>query len=259
MKSVLFFSGLMLLTAALFSGNFYLVAAGDTSDPVLGRSASRDLSSVEAFFRRAADHAGLGFRPSILRDKDQNWGRWDRSLQGITPDPSDVLVVYFSTDGRKSAQNAWPDLVMEGQMRNLFALTGELKKKNAGLLLVMADTSQREAPQSRTRSSLIPGVPSAVNRGWYDLFLRSRGTVILAAAESGESALAFPEGGALTVTVLETLNRNLAKAVPLTWGEILKEVSGLVKEDTGGLQNPMTAQEVRMPPAPQPGPLPILP
>ncbi|OHD14720.1 MAG: hypothetical protein A2Z96_02875 [Spirochaetes bacterium GWB1_48_6] len=240
----------------LAAGNLWLLATGDTLDPILGRSALRDLASMEDFFSLAAQKTGLELQTRILKDSEASWTQWDKTLQSFNFSPGDVLVVYFSLDGRKNASTAWTDILMGKVGRNLYGLAEELKKKQPRLLLVIAETPQREEPQVKPRSSLIPLRSEENNLGWKNLFLKSKGNLILAAAESGEEALAFSEGGVLTVTFVETITRNILKKLPVTWGDILQEVQTLVKEDTHGRQNPMKISDIRMPPPGMVGPSP---
>lgn len=225
-----------LLLAGLPAGaqTLWVILGSDTSDPILGRGAVRDLEQMESLWREAGQASGLRVRSVKMSGENFRLSFWRTALGALLPGANDTILVYWSGPAEPGADGL-PRLVFPDGRLDLSTISRQIRGKGARLSLLFAESPQVPG----ARQTLGSPAGQARNEGWRALLRQARGHLIAAAASPDQEAQAFAEGGAFTVLWAETLRRAVSLNPTPGWADLARQLQEAVAAATLDQQNPV--------------------
>ena len=219
---------------------FYLIAVH--SEEKLCR---KDVTTLSDYCEDLGGFLNIPFKKIVIRENDFNVKKVTQTIQNLTPGSNDIVIFTYSGHGfsyREDEQNKFPQLALwHGDAKNkefLRANTINLEEiykmivaKKARLNIVIGDCCNSYVEMRRQHIiPTKPGVFGPRDKAWNsravsDLFLNTRQSYLLAAAQKGELAGSHDwYGGFFTFYFLEAINNKLLdhQSDKPDWNDILK-------------------------------------
>jgi len=219
---------------------FYLIAVHSGE-----KLCRKDVTSLSEYCEDLGGFLNIPFKKIVISDNDFNVKKITQTIQNLTPGSNDIVMFTYSGHGfsyREDEQNKFPQLALwHGDAKNkdfLRANTINLEEiykmivaKKARLNIVMGDCCNSYVEMRRQHiTPTKPGVFGPRDKAWNsravsDLFLNTRQSYLLAAAQKGELAGSHDwYGGFFTFYFLEAINNKLLdqQTDNSDWKDILK-------------------------------------
>lgn len=219
--------------------HFILVAA--TEDPRIGFSVQKDVINIKSQMRDVATFLGLPL--NLVEVSGAKFGKpgVETALNNLKPGTNDIVIFYYSGHGysneRKSEeqypqfdlrQSRFDDILVA--TLNASEVLSKIKAKNARLNLVITDCCNSNLglikPEGKNFALTTKSLVTWEKSFCYDLFMRSKGSIIATAAKKGQYAYGNTDvGGYFTSNLITAMEKYLSKfqtSTP-TWQEIIAE------------------------------------
>ena len=219
--------------------HFVLVA--NTNDPRIGYSVQKDVINITSQIKDVATFLNLPL--NLVEISGAKFGKAgvETALNNLKPGTNDIVIFYYSGHGYSNDRNAneqYPqfdlrqsrfDDVLVATLNASEVLT-KIKSKNARLNLVITDCCNSSLgllkPEGKNFALTTKSLMSWEKSYCYDLFMKSKGTVIATAAKKGQYAYGNTDvGGYFTSNLITSMEKYLSKfqtSTP-TWQEIIAE------------------------------------
>ena len=226
-------------TVAATKLHFVLVA--NTNDPRIGYSVQKDVINITSQIKDVATFLNLPL--NLVEISGTKFGKAgvETALNNLKPGTNDIVIFYYSGHGYSNDRNAneqYPqfdlrqsrfDDVLVATLNASEVLT-KIKSKNARLNLVITDCCNSSLgllkPEGKNFALTTKSLMSWEKSYCYDLFMKSKGTVIATAAKKGQYAYGNTDvGGYFTSNLITSMEKYLSKfqtSTP-TWQEIIAE------------------------------------
>lgn len=219
--------------------HFILVAA--TEDPRIGYSVQKDVVNITSQIKDVATFLGLPL--NLVEISGSKFGKpaLETALNNLKPGANDIVIFYYSGHGYSDDRNAgqaYPQFdLRQSRFDDIFVATmnasevyDKLKAKNARLNLVITDCCNSSLgllkPEGKNFALTTKSLMSWEKSYCYDLFMKSRGSVIATAAKKGQYAYGNTDvGGYFTSNLVTAMEKYLSKfqSGSPTWKQIIDE------------------------------------
>ena len=236
--------------------HFILVA--NTSDPRIGTSVQKDVVNLSSQIKDVAVFLKLTL--DYVEVSGANFGKKgvEAALANLKPGPDDIVIFYYSGHGYSLEQNTsqqYPQFDLR-QSRfdditvatlNVADVYNTIKTKSARFNLVLADCCNSNLgllkPEGKNFALTAKSLLTWDKNYCYNLFLKSKGSILATAAKKGEFAYGNTDvGGYFTSNFVTALEKYLSKFQNTTpnWEEIIAEAQSTTV--TLSLSNVCTAK-----------------
>lgn len=257
---------LMLGTALIARGisygaNLHLVVFADTTDSAIG--ADRDLERAGNWGKLIADQTGLTLRLRTLPGRNLSESAARSVLQGLSPNPEDVVYFIYTGHGVNLGDSHWPTFTFSnGDLFGFEEVLATLELKPQRLLILMADCCNNIVHVGRVTPDPFESAQNALTTvNFQSLFLDFRGTIAASSSSPGQPSLAISgEGGLFLNIFMDDFLTSAGRVPGLAWQHVLATTADDVQKfaaEFGETQEPQftinTEQVAADPPDPAPG------
>jgi len=250
--------------------HFILVA--NTDDPRIGYSVQKDVMNVSSQIRDVATFLSLPLNYVEISGKKFGKSSVETALNNLRPGSNDIVIFYYSGHGYSNeaqVSQAYPQFDLR-QSRfdditvatlNASEVLSKIKAKNARLNLVITDCCNSNLgllkPEGKNFALTAKSLLSWEKSFCYDLFMKSKGSIIATAAKKGQYAYGNTDvGGYFTSNLITSMEKYLSKfqnSSP-TWQQIIAEaqsttvslsLSNICTANTTCRQDPVYTLDVR--------------
>jgi Caspase domain len=250
--------------------HFILVAA--TDDPRIGSSVAKDVVNFYSQIKDVSVFLNLPLAYTEIKGGKFGKANVEAALNNLNPGTNDIVIFYYSGHGYSNTQNAaqaYPQFDLR-QSRfdditiatmNALDVYNRVKAKNARLNLIITDCCNSNLgllkPEGKNFAQTAKSLMSWEKSFCYDLFMKSKGSILATAAQKGQYAYGNTDlGGYFTSNIITAIEKYLSKfqnASP-TWQQIIAEaqvstvslsLSNLCTAKTSCRQDPVYVVDVR--------------
>jgi hypothetical protein len=196
----------------------------------------------------------------------------ETALDNLKPATNDIVIFYYSGHGYSNGQNttqAYPQFdLRQSRFDDITVATlnasdvyNRIKAKNARLNLIITDCCNSNLgllkPEGKNFAQTAKSLMTWEKSFCYDLFMKSKGSILATAAKKGQYAYGNTDlGGYFTSNIITAMEKHLSKfqnASP-TWDSIIAEaqsatvslsMSNLCAATTSCRQDPIYFVDVR--------------
>ncbi len=219
--------------------HFILVA--NTNDPRIGYSVQKDVVNITSQIKDVATFLGLPLNYVEISGAKFGKANVENAVNNLKPGTNDIVIFYYSGHGYsndKSATEQYPQFdLRQSRFDDILVATlnasdvfNKIKAKNARLNLVITDCCNSSLgllkPEGKNFALTTKSLMSWEKSYCYDLFMKSKGSIIATAAKKGQYAYGNTDvGGYFTSNIITSMEKYLSKfqtSTP-TWQEIIAE------------------------------------
>jgi Caspase domain len=249
--------------------HFILVAA--TEDPRIGFSVQKDVINISSQVKDVATFLNVPLNYVEISGKKFGKSSIETALTNLKPGTNDIVIFYYSGHGYSNElktnidypqfdlrQSRFDDITVA--TLNAADIFNTIKAKKARLNLVITDCCNSNLgllkPEGKNFALTTKSLMSWDKTFCYDLFMKSKGSIIATAAKKGQYAYGNTDvGGYFTSNLITSMEKYLSKfqtASP-TWQQIIAEaqnttvslsLSNLCTTKTSCRQDPVFVVEV---------------
>ena len=219
----------------------HLVVVAATEDPRIGFSVQKDVINFSSQIKDVATFLSLPLNYVEVSGKNFGKANLEAAVNNLRPQANDIVIFYYSGHGYSAEQNPreqYPqfdlrqsrfDDILKATV-NASEILNRIQSKNARLNLVFTDCCNSNLgllkPEGKnfalTTKSLLDWEKSFV----YDLFMKSKGSILATAAKKGQYAYGNTDvGGYFTSNLITSIEKYLSKfqTVSPSWQQIITE------------------------------------
>lgn len=246
-KKYLFQFALFLACAAapasiLEAASLHAIIVADTLDDTIGEYTKVDVNNMRAAMDKIARQTKLKLKMEIISGKNVTPTIVLNKLNKLSIKPDDVVVFFYSGHGYRTPSKGdvlWPNLFFSKTETGVDFkfISDKLTKQNPRLLLAIVDVCNNviediEAPRLVQKIALTKAkTDNQIKNNYRQLFLNTRGVILIATAEPGEYSWIAPEGSLFTLAFLRFLDEEVRSTDTPTWENILANAA-LSLQDT---------------------------
>lgn len=228
-------------TTTVTPAKLHFILVANTNDPRIGYSVQKDVINISSQVKDVATFLGLPL--DMVEVSGANFGKanLETALNNLKPGSNDIVIFYYSGHGYSNDRNAneqYPQFdLRQSRFDDILVATinasevfDKIKVKNARLNLVITDCCNSSLgllkPEGKNFALTTKSLVSWEKSYCYDLFMKSRGTVIATAARKGQYAYGNTDvGGYFTSNLITAMEKYLSKFQTSTpnWQEIIAE------------------------------------
>lgn len=219
----------------------HFIVVANTEDARIGTSVVKDVTN---FYSQIKDvSVFLNVPLNYIEIKGSKFGKAnvESALNNLKPGPNDIVIFYYSGHGYSNEQNtaqAYPQFdLRQSRFDDITVATlnaadvyNKIKAKNARLNLIITDCCNSNLgllkPEGKNFAQTAKSLMSWEKSFCYDLFMKSKGSILATAAKKGQYAYGNADlGGYFTSNIITAMEKHLSKfqnSSP-TWQEIISE------------------------------------
>ncbi len=216
----------------------HVILVADTSDPMLYAVCKRDIEVMHRQFVQLAAAINYQLSEQVISSGEFNRKRLDRVVRNVSPEPNDILFLYYTGHGYNARQRAgrFPVLLLEKdemmsqQNPGLLAIHQVLKSKHARLCITLGDCCNHLVNNMRgmVKKTIPPrdlALPNdSVMATYRKLFLNVTGDVLIASSQPPQQSCAHPDSGSFyTRSFDEALELASQYNKNITWESLLRD------------------------------------
>lgn len=219
--------------------HFILVA--NTNDPRIGYSVQKDVVNITSQVKDVATFLNLPLNMVEISGTKFGKASVENALNNLKPGSNDIVIFYYSGHGYSNdrvATEAYPQFdLRQSRFDDILVATmnasevyQKLKAKNARLNLVITDCCNSSLgllkPEGKNFALTTKSLMSWEKSYCYDLFMKSKGSVIATAAKKGQYAYGNTDvGGYFTSNLITAMEKYLSKfqTGSPNWQQIIEE------------------------------------
>lgn len=228
-------------TTAATPAKLHFILVANTNDPRIGYSVQKDVINITSQVKDVATFLGLPLNMVEISGTKFGKASVEAALNNLKPGTNDIVIFYYSGHGYsndRNADEAYPQFdLRQSRFDDVFVATlnasevfNKIKAKNARLNLVITDCCNSSLgllkPEGKNFALTTKSLMTWEKSFCYDLFMKSRGTVIATAAKKGQYAYGNTDvGGYFTSNLITSMEKYLSKfqtGTP-TWQQIIAE------------------------------------
>ena len=254
------------------NAKIYFIVVAATDDPRIGTSVAKDVTN---FYSQIKDVSVFLNLPLVYTEiKGSKFGKAsvETALTNLKPGTNDIVIFYYSGHGYSNEQNAtqaYPQFdLRQSRFDDITVATlnasdvySRIKAKNARLNLIFTDCCNSNLgllkPEGKNFAQTAKSLMSWEKSFCYDLFMKSKGSILASAAKKGQYAYGNTDlGGYFTSNIITAMEKYLSKFqnVSPTWQQIIAEaqsatvslsLSNLCTVTTSCRQDPVYVLDLR--------------
>lgn len=242
----------ILVSGALSASDLHLFLVGDYDSNELMPALRNDITNMRNEARTIAKYTGLKISETILTGPSARTPQVLSKLQNLKVTPDDVIFFYFTGHGFRTVSKGndpWPNLFFatEYEAIDFTHIIDILAKKSARLQLLIVDCCNNIIADNAIpiAKEIFHGanMSKLIQDNYRKLFLKTTGTIAMAACKAGQTSLALGNGSLYTLAFLDTLHQETKKPTDqLDWQSLLdltNHTSELRAQQIGEEQNPI--------------------
>ncbi|PVD50460.1 hypothetical protein DC498_19560 [Terrimonas sp.] len=216
----------------------FMLLVANTEDISIGTTCVVDKDATYKTFSQLAEFMQIQFVPKVIFGKDFTKVNVDNAINGINPNPGDIVIFYYSGHGFANVKDVrtFPYLDLRDKAYqnyggeytlNMEDIYSRIKAKGARLNLILSDCCNADPSQSNTISTDVATTRSS-SIGWNmencrALFLSNSPTsILMTAASKGELSAGNSTGGIFTFNFRESLEKSVGHfANNVSWPVLL--------------------------------------
>ena len=223
----------------------YLISVINSKDEDISQNCMGDGKKVSGYFKLVTGSLEIPFVEKKITGNDFNVTAVKAAIKNIHPGKDDIVVFYYSGHGfrwKGDLDYPFPQLGlyygkppswdhMGAFSMNMEDIYGEISAKGARLNLVMSDCCNTIV--NRRRSEIKDTAKEQVEPGYYDmrkraaitLFLQTKASLLISAAEKGQSAICSNTyNGFFTTSIINSIRMGLKITGPIPqWMDIVRK------------------------------------
>jgi len=225
----------------LSPAKLYLITVANTEDASIGTGVKRDIVNVYNELKDVASFLSMPFIYKEISGPNFTKQNVNSVLAGLYPGSNDVVIFYYSGHGFTydfDPNQAYPQLDFRTNAHfqevdqytiNASDIYFTIKKKNARLSLIITDCCNASIGAIKPFGKNYPQTAKSVltwNKSYcYNLFMQSKGCILAAAAQKGQSAYCDASGSYFTSNLMTSMEKYLSKFQLKTpsWEQIVDE------------------------------------
>lgn len=227
-----------------------LIIVANTADPAIGKGCREDIKAIHKMFRELSEYMEFKFLDLLVEGTDYGKENIMDAITISTPGSDDIVVFYYSGHGfsyEKDAKQRFPQIdlrphptsdriaFINAHTQNLADIFEMIKGKGARLNIVIGDCCnslikfKRDFKGGADIIRMANKPEMAINKKMAEkLFCHHTASILVAAADKGEYAIADPVFGSIfTFTFTHNFKLLLNKIVDpeegLPWKKLLEE------------------------------------
>lgn len=228
-------------TTGTTAAKLHFILVANTNDSRIGYSVQKDVINITSQVKDVATFLSLPLNMVEVSGTKFGKASVETALNNLKPGTNDIVIFYYSGHGYsndKNAAEAYPQFdLRQSRFDDVLVATlnasevfAKIKAKNARLNLVITDCCNSSLgllkPEGKNFALTTKSLVSWEKSYCYDLFMKSKGTIIATAAKKGQYAYGNTDvGGYFTSNFITAMEKYLSKfqtATP-TWQEIIAE------------------------------------
>lgn len=226
----------------------HLIVVANTLIGDIGAGCKADRDKLDYEFKGVADALGMGYQKYIADENNFNKSYVESMLNTVNPGKNDIVIFVYRGHGFRwdNQTDAYPQMdlrpssylnIDKTTSLGLSEVYNTLKNKGARLNLVLADCCNNYVGinQSTTASFLNSQSDNKpdINK-LKKLFLNAHGTLITAAAHSGEYSWSNPFGGFFTLSFIQAMKERISYMDNTNpdWTDVINYSLKLAKDKT---------------------------
>ncbi|QHV96151.1 caspase family protein [Spirosoma endbachense] len=208
-RMAVFVIGFSLLAFYCQAQTVHAILVADTKDPLLYKACKRDVEIMHRQFIQLAAAINYQLSEQVIWDDEFSRKRFDDVLRDLSPNPNDILFLYYTGHGYNASQRTgrFPVLLLEKdeqaseQNPGLMAVHQALKAKHARLCITMGDCCNNLVNNMRgmVKKTISPKAltltDELLNEAYRTLFLNMKGDALIASSQPPQQACAHPDSG----------------------------------------------------------------
>ena len=250
--------------------HFIVVAA--TDDARIGTSVAKDVTNFYSQIKDVSIFLNIPLVYTEIKGTQFGKANVENALNNLKPGTNDIVIFYYSGHGYSNAQNtsqAYPQFdLRQSRFDDITVATlnaadvyNQIKAKNARLNLIITDCCNSNLgllkPEGKNFAQTAKSLMSWEKSFCYDLFMKSKGSILATAAKKGQYAYGNNDlGGYFTSNIITSMEKYLSKFqnVSPTWQQIIAEaqsatvslsLSNLCSATTSCRQDPVYVVDLR--------------
>jgi hypothetical protein len=221
----------------------YLITVINSSDPEIGKNCEEDGIKVRGYFKKIADSINIPIVITKLSGGSFNMPSVKKAIANKKIGVNDIVIFYYSGHGfrlKGDQGNPFPEMALYydpqpswnhivAKSYNLENIFNDIQTKKARLSIVLGDCCntpvniRRSEVRDTAKAQAGPGY-WAMNKGIAaKLFLESKASILIAAAEKGEEAKCSNTfSGFFTDCLINSIRLGLKFDTDLNWKKIIQ-------------------------------------
>jgi hypothetical protein len=259
------------VTTPATPAKLHFVLVANTNDPRIGFSVQKDVINISSQIKDVATFLGLPLNYVEVSGTKFGKAGVETAINNLKPGPNDIVIFYYSGHGYSAEgkaveqypqfdlrQSRFDDILVA--TLNASEVLAKIKAKNARLNLVITDCCNSNLglikPEGKNFALTTKSLMTWDKSFCYDLFMKSKGSIIATAAKKGQYAYGNTDvGGYFTSNLITAMEKYLSKfqTVSPTWQQIIAEaqtttvtlsMSNMCTANTSCRQDPVYAVNV---------------
>ncbi len=228
----------LLMAVVVEAATLHVIIVCDIDAQDIRQSVEVDVVNVSKKLQQSALSSGMAYNEKIFMGENIQPNILDVIDQFVV-EPDDTVFFYFSGHGYRTyakAENPWPNLYLSllDAGIDLLDVVKIVEKKNPRLLIAVADCCNNFLPIRKAPPVIrLPGhalmvrVPGVKNN-FTQLFLHTRGKIIVSSSTPGQVSSGTSYGGVYTYYFLNSLEEEVHSFYKPDWQVILDRTAGHV-------------------------------
>jgi hypothetical protein len=258
-------------TTTVLPAKLHFICVAATNDPRIGYSVQKDVMNISSQIRDVATFLNLGLNYVEVSGAKFGKAGVESAIANLKPAANDIVIFYYSGHGYSAegkAEEQYPQFdLRQSRFDDILVATlnasdvlSKIKAKSARLNLVITDCCNSNLgllkPEGKNYALTTKSLMSWEKSFCYDLFMKSKGSIIATAAKKGQYAYGNTDvGGYFTSNLITAMEKYLSKfqtSTP-TWQQIISEaqtstvtlsLSNMCTANTSCRQDPVFAVNV---------------
>jgi hypothetical protein len=227
--------------AGITPAKIHFILVANTEDPRIGYSVQKDVVNISSQIKDVSTFLNVPLNFVEVSGKKFGKSSVETAINNLKPGANDIVIFYYSGHGysneNKTTQQYPQFDLRQSRFEDITVATlnaedvlNKIKAKNARLNLVITDCCNSNLgllkPEGKNFALTAKSLLSWEKSFCYDLFMKSKGSVLATAAKKGQYAYGNTDvGGYFTSNLITSIEKYLSKfqtASP-TWQQIISE------------------------------------
>ncbi len=228
-------------TTAASTTAIHFIVVANTEDARIGTSVVKDVTNLYSQIKDVATFLKLPLRYTEVKGSKFGKANVEAAINNLKPGSNDIVIFYYSGHGYSNEDNPaqpYPQFDLR-QSRfddikvatlNASDVFNRIKAKKARLNLIITDCCNSNLgllkPEGKNFAQTAKSLLTWDQSYCYDLFMKSKGSILATAAKKGQYAYGNTDlGGYFTSNLVTSLEKYLSKfqTTSPTWEEIIAE------------------------------------
>lgn len=216
---------------ALKAQTFHAIIFADTNDSDIGASCGKDLNNMSILFTNISTATGMQLNTIYCSEDECNKETLFDEIRRMQVGSNDVVFFYYTGHGGRAVdeKSPFPQLAFQGNRDSdyypLAKINDRIKQKNPRLVVSMSDACNSIV--SGTTSKGVSKGNSYISKGvsnlYSELFLKTKGNIIVTSSQKGETSIAVDDGGVFSLAFITVLEEFEKRGVNASWQTVMEK------------------------------------